>query len=61
MQEKVYKITPTDGGAAMQADMRNRVPLKFSGRKLGRNEPCPCGSGKKFKKCHQLRGMRGLK
>jgi hypothetical protein len=21
-------------------------------RKIGRNEPCPCGSGKKFKKCH---------
>lgn len=20
--------------------------------KIGRNEPCPCGSGKKFKKCH---------
>jgi preprotein translocase subunit SecA len=19
---------------------------------VGRNEPCPCGSGKKFKKCH---------
>jgi preprotein translocase subunit SecA len=22
------------------------------GRKVGRNEPCPCGSGKKFKHCH---------
>ncbi|MCL0044116.1 SEC-C metal-binding domain-containing protein [Dehalococcoidia bacterium] len=22
------------------------------GRKLGRNEKCPCGSGKKYKKCH---------
>lgn len=22
------------------------------GRKVGRNDPCPCGSGKKFKKCH---------
>jgi len=22
-------------------------------RKIGRNDPCPCGSGKKFKKCHQ--------
>jgi uncharacterized protein YecA (UPF0149 family) len=20
--------------------------------KLGRNDPCPCGSGKKYKKCH---------
>ncbi|MDQ3937304.1 MAG: SEC-C metal-binding domain-containing protein, partial [Chloroflexota bacterium] len=23
-----------------------------SGPKLGRNEPCWCGSGKKFKRCH---------
>jgi preprotein translocase subunit SecA len=22
------------------------------GRKVGRNEPCPCGSGKKYKHCH---------
>ncbi|MDB2362585.1 SEC-C metal-binding domain-containing protein, partial [Flavobacteriales bacterium] len=21
-------------------------------QKVGRNEPCPCGSGKKFKQCH---------
>jgi preprotein translocase subunit SecA len=26
-------------------------PYKREGRKVGRNEPCPCGSGKKFKKC----------
>lgn len=24
--------------------------------KVGRNEPCPCGSGQKFKKCHDLSG-----
>jgi preprotein translocase subunit SecA len=23
-----------------------------SGPKVGRNDPCPCGSGKKFKQCH---------
>jgi len=23
-----------------------------SGQKVGRNDPCPCGSGKKYKKCH---------
>ena len=30
------------------------VPETFrrDGRKIGRNEPCPCGSGKKFKQCH---------
>nr|WP_245975014.1 SEC-C metal-binding domain-containing protein [Vagococcus entomophilus] len=26
--------------------------VDFSNLKVGRNEPCPCGSGKKFKKCH---------
>ncbi len=25
--------------------------LKAGGRKIGRNEPCPCGSGKKYKHC----------
>lgn len=24
----------------------------FGGAKVGRNDPCPCGSGRKFKKCH---------
>ncbi|MBZ0268570.1 SEC-C domain-containing protein, partial [bacterium] len=23
-----------------------------SGKTVGRNDPCPCGSGKKYKKCH---------
>ncbi|MFH1905546.1 MAG: preprotein translocase subunit SecA [bacterium] len=28
-----------------------REPYKREGKKIGRNEPCPCGSGKKYKKC----------
>jgi len=28
------------------------VAVSGSGKKVGRNDPCPCGSGKKFKKCH---------
>ena len=27
-------------------------PIKREGKKVGRNDPCPCGSGKKYKKCH---------
>jgi len=27
------------------------TPLRLQTAKTGRNEPCPCGSGKKFKKC----------
>ena len=28
------------------------APFIRGGRKVGRNEPCPCGSGKKYKQCH---------
>jgi preprotein translocase subunit SecA len=28
------------------------APVVREGRKVGRNEPCPCGSGRKFKHCH---------
>jgi len=28
-----------------------KQPLKVASKKIGRNEPCPCGSGKKYKKC----------
>ncbi len=36
---------PVASGAVEQPTVRG-------GRKVGRNEPCPCGSGKKFKHCH---------
>jgi Preprotein translocase subunit SecA (ATPase, RNA helicase) len=29
-----------------------KVPFVREQRKIGRNEPCPCGSGKKYKQCH---------
>lgn len=29
----------------------SKVTVKNSEKKMGRNEPCPCGSGKKYKKC----------
>lgn len=31
--------------------MNSRTPVR-RGIKVGRNDPCPCGSGRKFKKCH---------
>ena len=30
----------------------NQRPYVRTDKKIGRNEPCPCGSGKKYKKCH---------
>jgi preprotein translocase subunit SecA len=32
------------------------APRTASGEKVGRNDPCPCGSGKKYKKCCYLKG-----
>jgi hypothetical protein len=33
-------------------DRRTSAILKHDPPKVGRNDPCPCGSGKKYKKCH---------
>jgi hypothetical protein len=35
----------------MEQDYTPRVPFVRDGPKIGRNDPCPCGSGKKYKKC----------
>ena len=36
-----------DGGASAAKEEQHM----YNGVKVGRNDPCPCGSGKKFKKC----------
>ncbi|WP_024872521.1 preprotein translocase subunit SecA [Tolumonas lignilytica] len=35
-----------------QAIEQNVLPFVRDGAKVGRNDPCPCGSGKKYKHCH---------
>jgi preprotein translocase subunit SecA len=30
----------------------SRSPVRRGEKKVGRNDPCSCGSGKKYKKCH---------
>jgi preprotein translocase subunit SecA len=30
---------------------KNKINPKYNGEKISRNDPCPCGSGKKYKKC----------
>ncbi len=37
---------------AMPQPKLTQAPIIREGRKVGRNDPCPCGSGKKFKNCH---------
>jgi preprotein translocase subunit SecA len=54
--EHIANVTytaPTEtGGVETVADSTSSKPPGYDGRRVGRNEPCPCGSGKKFKHCH---------
>jgi preprotein translocase subunit SecA len=38
--------------AEPDGDKGDHQPFTREGRKVGRNEPCPCGSGRKYKQCH---------
>ena len=46
-REQVAKITGTN-----KDDTRAKEPKKRAGVKVYPNDPCPCGSGKKYKNCH---------
>ncbi len=39
------------GGPDGSAQPKSPAPVRKAGPKVGRNDPCPCGSGKKYKKC----------
>lgn len=41
----------SDAQAEDEEKMREQAKL-YAGMHIGRNDPCPCGSGKKFKNCH---------
>ncbi|MGO8757224.1 MAG: preprotein translocase subunit SecA [Terracidiphilus sp.] len=45
-KERELAAASRSGGDASQPSQRR------TGEKVGRNDPCPCGSGKKYKKCH---------
>jgi preprotein translocase subunit SecA len=42
---------PGEAEAPEQSEEQHQ-PFVRDGKKVGRNEPCPCGSGKKYKQCH---------
>jgi preprotein translocase subunit SecA len=44
----ILKVVP----ASKQQQDAQPVKIKTGGANIGRNDECPCGSGKKFKKCH---------
>ncbi len=59
--ESQLAAVPAAGGVRQQQDAaiagsqrsteKKREPVRNLGKKVGRNDPCPCGSGKKFKAC----------
>ncbi|MDH3977047.1 MAG: SEC-C metal-binding domain-containing protein, partial [Gammaproteobacteria bacterium] len=44
--------TPEEEVEPSAAELEGDEPFVRDEPKIGRNDPCPCGSGKKFKKCH---------
>ena len=50
----IYKVqikTEKAPAASPMAQAARRKEAVAAGNKVGRNDPCPCGSGKKYKKC----------
>ena len=54
---KIQHLTQTEIEQFSEDDKKFKMfidptPKQFKQMKVGRNDLCPCGSGKKFKKCH---------
>ncbi|MDQ4106860.1 MAG: SEC-C metal-binding domain-containing protein, partial [Actinomycetota bacterium] len=49
-QQEIENLSYSGGGE--EPDPQPKTPRR--NEKVGRNDPCPCGSGKKFKKCGLL-------
>ena len=54
-REKVAKET---GTAAAKSEVKKQ-PVRTAAKKVGPNDPCPCGSGKKYKKCCMQKDKMG--
>jgi preprotein translocase subunit SecA len=50
LEQRAERIA--QGDRAGDAPAGAAEPLALDGRRVGRNDPCPCGSGKRFKACH---------
>ncbi len=47
-----YRVARQDGDGERSRAQPAGAPAPVRAGKVGRNDPCPCGSGKKYKKCH---------
>jgi len=65
LEQKIYSSTTvlykskafasTLGLIEEKEEIQSGLPEGIDLSKIGRNDPCPCGSGKKFKKCHGMK------
>jgi preprotein translocase subunit SecA len=53
-QQPLKAVHPSAGGGGGKA-----APQRKAGPRLGRNDPCWCGSGKKYKNCHMKQDVAG--
>jgi preprotein translocase subunit SecA len=49
---EVSALAGEEAEQLQEEEQAAHTPFVRQGRKIGRNEPCPCGSGKKYKHCH---------
>ena len=64
--EAIHDSPPPTGPGSIAAEQQQAIentesdkkpePIRNMGERVGRNDPCPCGSGKKFKNCHMRKG-----
>jgi preprotein translocase subunit SecA len=52
MQQRQRQVTEGRGDADGKPEKAVARQAVRQGPRVGRNDPCPCGSGKKYKKCH---------
>jgi preprotein translocase subunit SecA len=50
-QRRAPQLNARREDLSSNAEQRSNTPVKAE-KKIGRNDPCPCGSGKKYKHCH---------
>ena len=51
LQDHLQSAMASHGDEVSRAEVQKKRPVKADGQKVGRNDPCPCGSGKKYKNC----------
>ncbi|MFR3635689.1 MAG: SEC-C metal-binding domain-containing protein, partial [Sutterella sp.] len=49
LQDALYHLV--ESTFELRKAFRPNVPVRNESPKIGRNDPCPCGSGKKYKQC----------